>query len=242
MVIEVQERPRLARFGIRGIGKSEAKTLREELSVKAGMVINEDMLNKLRREIKSHYYKKGFYGVKIDFKQEADTTPNKDILRIAIDKGKKVKVYDIEIVGNADVADLDLRRSLKKTKRQRKKINLFASSKFVEETYKEELKSVITKYNSKGYRDASISFDSVVRISPNKVVIKIGVNEGKKYYFRNVIFTGNNKYSSIDLGRVLGLKKGDIYDQTVLDERLYFSPNGTDISSLYMDDGYLFSV
>ena len=240
LIIEVQERPRLARFGIRGIGKSEAKTLREELSVKAGMVINEDMLNKLRREIKSHYYKKGYYGVKIDFKQEADTTPNKDILRIAIDKGKKVKVYDIEFVGNTDVADQDLRRSLKKTKRQRKKINVFASSKFVEETYKEELKSVITKYNSKGYRDASISFDSVVRISPSKVVIKIGVNEGRKYYFRNITFTGNNKYSSSDLGKVLGIKKGDIYDQTVLDERLYFSPNGTDISSLYMDDGYLF--
>jgi len=240
LIIEVQERPRLARFGIRGIGKSEAKTLREELSVKAGMVINEDMLNKLRREIKSHYYKKGFYGVKIDFKQEADTTPNKDILRIAIDKGKKVKVYDIEFVGNTDVADQDLRRSLKKTKRQRKKINVFSSSKFVEDTYKEELKSVITKYNSKGYRDASISFDSVVRISPNKVVIKIGVNEGRKYYFRNITFTGNNKYSSSDLGKVLGIKKGDIYDQTVLDERLYFSPNGTDISSLYMDDGYLF--
>ncbi len=240
LIIEVQERPRLARFGIRGIGKSEAKTLREELSLKAGMVINEDMLNKLRREIKSHYYKKGFYGVKIDFKQEADTTPNKDILRIAIDKGKKVKVYDIEFVGNTDVADQDLRRSLKKTKRQRKKINVFSSSKFVEDTYKEELKSVITKYNSKGYRDASISFDSVVRISPNKVVIKIGVNEGRKYYFRNITFTGNNKYSSSDLGKVLGIKKGDIYDQTVLDERLYFSPNGTDISSLYMDDGYLF--
>ncbi len=240
LIIEVQERPRLARFGIRGIGKSEAKTLREELSVKAGMVINEDMLNKLRREIKSHYYKKGFYGVNIDFKQEADTTPNKDILRIAIDKGKKVKVYDIEFVGNNDVLDQDLRRSLKKTKRQRKKINVFASSKFVEDTYKEELKSVIVKYNSKGYRDASISFDSVVRISPNRVVIKIGVNEGRKYYFRNITFTGNNKYSSSDLGKVLGIKKGDIYDQTVLDERLYFSPNGTDISSLYMDDGYLF--
>lgn len=240
LVIEVQERPRLARFSIRGIGKSEAKNLREELSVKAGMVINEDMLNNLRREIKSHYYKKGFYGVTIDFKQDADTVPNKDILRIAIDKGKKVKVHDIEFVGNNDLTDKDLRKSLRKTKRKRKKINLLASSKFVEETYKEELKSVIAKYNSKGYRDASITFDSVVRISPSRVAIKIGVNEGKKYYFRNITFTGNNKYSSEDLGKVLGIKKGDIYDQTVLEERLYFSPNGTDISSLYMDDGYLF--
>ncbi len=240
LVIEVTERPRLSRFSIRGIGKSEAKNLREELSVKAGMVINEDMLNKLRREIRSHYFKKGYYGVAIDFKQDADTTPNKDILRIAIDKGKKVRVHDIEFAGNTDLTDKDLRRSLKKTKRKRGKINFFASSKFVEETYKEELKSVIAKYNSKGYRDAVITFDSVVRISPNRVAIKIGVNEGRKYYFRNITFTGNNKYSSEDLGKVLGIKKGDIYDQSVLEERLYFSPNGTDLSSLYMDDGYLF--
>ena len=240
LVIEVTERPRLSRFSIRGVGKSEAKNLREELSVKSGMVINEDMLNKLRREIRTHYYKKGYYGVSIDFKQDADTIPNKDILRIAISKGKKVKVHDIEFVGNNDVPDKDLRRTLKKTKRKRGKINLFASSKFVEETYKEELKSVLAKYNSKGYRDATITFDSVVRISPSRVAIKIGVNEGRKYYFRNITFTGNNKYSSEDLGKVLGIKRGDIYDQSVLEERLYFSPNGTDISSLYMDDGYLF--
>lgn len=240
LLIEVTERPRLSRFSLRGIGKSEAKNLRDELSVKAGMVINEDMLNRLRREISGHYYKKGFYGITVDFKQDADTIPNKDILRIAISKGKKVKVQDIEFAGNNDLTDSELRRALKKTKRKRKKINVFASSKFVEETYREELKAVITKYNSRGYRDAGITFDSVVRIGKNRVAIKIGVNEGRKYYFRDITFTGNNKYSSADLSKVLGIKRGDVYDQTVLEERLYFSPNGTDLSSLYMDDGYLF--
>jgi outer membrane protein insertion porin family len=240
LVFEVSERPRLSKFSIRGVGKSEAKTLRDELSVKSGMVINEDMLNKLRREIRSHYFKKGYYGVAIDFKQESDSVPNKNILRIAIDKGSKVKVLDIEFAGNQDLSDKDLRKALKKTKRLHKKINIFASSKFVEETYKEELKSVIAKYNSKGYRDASLAYDSVVRISKDRLVIKIGVNEGRKYYFRNITFTGNNKYSSADLSKVVGIKKGDIYDQSILDERLIFSPNGTDLSSLYMDDGYLF--
>ena len=241
LVIEVAERPRLLKFSFIGLGRSESKTLRDELSIKSGMVINEDMLNNLRREIRTYYYKKGFYAVDINIRQDkVDTIPNKEILRIAIVKGKKVRVSDIEFVGNTDVTDQELRKTLKKTKRKRHKINLFASSKFVEETYREELKGILVKYNSKGYRDASITFDSVVRISPNRVAIKIGVNEGKKYYFRNITFTGNNKYSSEDLGKVLGIKKGDIYDQSVLEERLFFSPNGTDISSLYMDDGYLF--
>lgn len=241
LVIQVNERPRLSKFSIRGIGKAEAKSLREELTIKAGMVINEDMLNRLRREIKKHYFKKGFYGVKIDLKQDKeDTIPNKEILRIFIAKGSKVKVQDIEFVGNNDLTDAELRGALAKTIRKRKKIKLWKSSKFIEENYVEDKKGILTKYNSKGYRDASIVFDSIYQISENRVAIKIKVNEGRQYKFRNISFTGNNKYSSQDLSKVLGIKKGDIYDNSLLEERLQFSQNGTDIASLYMDDGYLF--
>ena len=241
LIIQVNERPRLSKFSIRGIGKAEAKSLREELTVKAGMVINEDMLNRLRREVKRHYYKKGFYGVKIDLKQDKeDTLPNKEILRIFIAKGSKVRVQDIEFVGNVDLTDAELRGALSKTIRKRKKIKLWKSSKFIEDEYNEDKKGIITKYNSKGYRDASIVFDSIYQINENRVAIKIKVNEGRQYKFRHISFSGNNKYSSQDLSKVLGIKKGDIYDNSLLEERLQSSQNGTDIASLYMDDGYLF--
>lgn len=241
LIIQVSERPRLSKFSIRGIGKAEAKSLREELTVKAGMVINEDMLNRLRREIKKHYFKKGFYGVKIDLKQDKeDTLPNKEILRIFIVKGSKVRVQDIEFVGNNDLTDAELRGALSKTIRKRKKIKLWKSSKFIEENYIEDKKGILTKYNSKGYRDATIVFDSIYQINDNRVAIKIKVNEGRQYKFRNISFTGNNKYSSQDLSKVLGIKRGDIYDNSLLEERMQSSVNGTDIASLYMDDGYLF--
>lgn len=241
LVFEVKERPRLEKFYFKGVSNSEAKKVREEIFIKSGMVINEDLMNRVKREIRGYYYKNGYYNVNVDIRQETiDSLPNERRFRIGIDKGRKVKVQDIEFVGNDDLSDAELRKTLKKTKRKVKKLNLFASSKFVEATYKDELKSVITRYNSKGYRDAYITFDSVVRISPNRVAIKIGVNEGHKYFFRNITFTGNNKYSSEDLSRVLAIRKGDVYDQTVLEERLFFSPSGNDISSLYMDDGYLF--
>lgn len=241
LVIEVVERPRLLKYSIKGIGRSEQKTLSEELSIKRGVIINEDILNKLRRQITNHYYKKGFYSVFIDIRQDAiDTMPNWRIVRIYLNKGKKVKVEDIEFVGNNEISDRDLRKTLKKTVRKRHKVMIFKSSKFVEETYREEKKNIINKYNSNGYRDAMIMYDSVIRIGPDRVVIKIGVQEGHKYYFRNITFSGNNKYSSEVLSRVLGIKKGDVYDQSVLEERLFASQNGTDISSLYMDDGYLF--
>jgi outer membrane protein insertion porin family len=195
----------------------------------------------LRREVKKHYFKKGFYGVKIDLKQDKeDTLPNKEILRIFIAKGSKVRVQDIEFVGNVDLTDAELRGSLSKTIRKRKKIKLWKSSKFIEDEYNEDKKGIITKYNSKGYRDASIVFDSIYQINENRVAIKIKVNEGRQYKFRHILFSGNNKYSSQDLSKVLGIKKGDIYDNSLLEERLQSSQNGTDIASLYMDDGYLF--
>jgi outer membrane protein insertion porin family len=240
LIIEVEERPRLSKFSLRGIGKAEAKNLRDEISIKRGMVINEDMLNRVKREIRSHYFKKGFYGVKMDIKQEADTLPNQNFLRIFIDKGAKVKVHDIEFVGNDKISDAELRGAFEKTIRKRHKWKIWKSSKFIESEFTEDKKKLITKYNSKGYRDAFVTFDSVYVINPKRIAIKVGVNEGSKYYFRDITFTGNNKYSSSDLTKVVGIKKGDIYDVTVLDERLFFSQNGTDLSSLYMDDGYLF--
>jgi outer membrane protein insertion porin family len=240
LIIEVEERPRLSKFSLRGIGKAEAKNLRDEISIKRGMVINEDMLNRVRREIRTHYNKKGFYGVKMDIKQEADTLPNQNFLRIFIDKGNKVKVHDIEFVGNDKITDSELRNSLSKTIRKRHKWKIWKSSKFIESEFNEDKKKIITKYNSKGFRDATLTFDSVYVMNPKRVALKIGVNEGSKYYFRDITFTGNNKYTSSDLSKVLGIKKGEIYDVTVLDERLFFSQNGTDLSSLYMDDGYLF--
>jgi len=240
LVIEVKENPMLAKFTFRGIGTAEAKNLRPELSIKAGMSVNNDMLNKLTREIKDYYFKKGFYNIKIDLKQEADTVPNKVVLRVFVNKGSKVRIYDIEIVGNDKISDAVLRSTMAKTLRKKNKWKLWKSSKYIESQFQEDKEYIIKKYNSEGHRDARILFDSVVLISPNRVAIKIGVLEGAKYHFRDITFTGNNKYASSDLAKILGINRGDIYDNSLLDERLKYSQNGTDISSLYMDDGYLF--
>ena len=238
--ISVKERSRLSKFKIIGLGNGERKTLRDELSLKSGIIINENLLNKTFAEITKYYFAKGFYDVKIGIKQYKDTIPNREFLVLDVNKGRKVKVYDIEFVGNDAITDAELRQTLKKTKRLRHKINILQSSKFIKETYNEEKDGILKKYNSRGYRDAAITFDSVVKINNKRLAIKIGVSEGKKYYFRNIEFTGNNKYSSKELDRILNIKKGDIYDQTILEDRLFMSQSGADISSLYMDDGYLF--
>ena len=100
--------------------------------------------------------------------------------------------------------------------------------------------SIITKYNSRGYRDARIKKDTVYFVKKNRVNIDIYIEEGNKYYFGNIKWLGNAKYRSGQLDTILNIKKGDIFDQSLLDQKLFMNPNGYDITSLYMDDGHLF--
>ena len=120
------------------------------------------------------------------------------------------------------------------------KLNFFNGSKFIRDDFKADKQALIDFYNSKGYRDAAVVSDSVYKSGPNAVSINIKVDEGQKYYFRDIIWTGNYVYESDVLARVLGIEEGDVYDMENLNKHLNFNPNGADVSSLYMDNGYLF--
>ncbi|NNJ55159.1 MAG: outer membrane protein assembly factor BamA [Bacteroidia bacterium] len=238
--IRVVERPRLSKYSIKGLRKGETNSIREEISLKKNQLITEDLINTTRREIEEYFFEKGFYGIKTTFTKEEDPEkPNFEVLRIAVSKGKKVKVQDVVFEGNNSIESKKLRRLIK-PKRKYKKINVFASSKFVNDVYEETRPQIVQLYNTMGYRDAKLKYDSVVRLNENRVNIKIGIEEGTKYYFRNITWVGNQKYRSSLLDTLLGITRGDVYDQSRLETKLFMSPNGFDVSSLYMDDGYLF--
>lgn len=118
--------------------------------------------------------------------------------------------------------------------------NLFKGSKLIKENYEDDKKKVIEKYNDMGFRDASITKDSIYFTDKKSVSIDLHIDEGHRYYFRNISWLGNSKYSSADLNSLIKIRKGDVYSQKTLDENLSFNPNGSDVSSLYLDDGYLF--
>ncbi|WP_421874927.1 BamA/OMP85 family outer membrane protein [Marinoscillum sp.] len=119
-------------------------------------------------------------------------------------------------------------------------VNVFKSAKYIETDYTEDKQTLISFYNSKGYRDAEILSDSIYSIDKRHLNIDIYVEPGQKYYFRNIVWTGNFIYDSEKLDKVLGIEKGDVYDLDLVNKKLNFNPAGEDISSLYMDDGYLF--
>jgi len=236
----LQENPRLFEFEIRGLKKSKAKSLREDLSLRGGDMITENLMQRTVTEIETYYIDKGYLNVSVDVSEaEAEGSARKNMKNLVfnVKPGIRTKIGEIVFEGNVGVSEKKLRRSMADTKQRGLR---FKRSKFVQDAYDADKKQVVSYYNTEGYRDARIVEDSIYKMSPNRIGIWIHVEEGPKYYFRNISWSGNTKYRTGQLDTLLSIKKGDIYDISRLEMRLYMSPNSSDISSLYMDDGYLF--
>jgi len=238
--IIVTKRPRLSKFSLKGVTKSEADDLREKIKLIKGKVVTEFLISSTVSTIKKFFVNKGYMNVSVAVKTEKDTSLNNSvILYFNIKEGEKIRVKNIIFHGVTAVKERKLRKATKETK-QRRWWNPFNSGKYLEDNYEKDKPMIVGKYQELGYRDAHIVRDTVYKVSDKRVNIEIWIEEGKKYYFRNITWVGNTKYSSKELSTVLGIKKGDVFDQSQLDSKLLMSQNGSDVSSLYMDDGYLF--
>ncbi len=236
--IYLEEPPRLSTFTIEGLRRSEEQDLTKKLNLRSGTMVTSNTLNKTENTINTFLISKGFFNADININVADDPElPNRVILDIDIDKNDRVRIADINFSGNEAFSDFRLERNMSNTKK-RSLLNIFKSSKFIRSDFEEDLEEIITWYNENGYRDAKIVADSVYLISENRIEIDIDIEEGKKYYFREIDWVGNTKYPSEYLEFVLGIEKGDVYDQTRLTSRLQLDDNS--VSSLYLDDGYLF--
>ncbi|WP_374950619.1 outer membrane protein assembly factor BamA [Mucilaginibacter sp.] len=238
--IAVVERPRLSRLHITGIRKGEIEDVTKKLSDKTGKIVNENLLSTTTAIIKKHFNEKGYLNTTVDIKQTKDPgDPNSVILDVAVDKKNKVMINDVTFEGNKAFSDAKLRKYLPKT-RKRRFYNIFGSKKFKQDKYEEDKQSLVETMQKKGYRDAEIISDTVTRHDDKTVDVKIKVYEGPKYYFGNITFSGNAKYPSEILNRVLTIAKGQTFSEEELNKRLSGpTPSNDDVSSLYLNDGYL---
>lgn len=237
--IIVTEKPRLSRFKFEGVTKSEGDKLRDEIQLIRGQQVNDAVLANTRTMIRKYFVDKGFQKATATIIERTDTLMENSVLLILkVDKGPKVKIKDVTFTGNEEVPSKRLRRAMKKTKRKRW-YNFFGGSKFISSDYKADKNAMLDVFNEKGFRNAAIVKDTMYYVSENRVRIDITVDEGQKFHWRNVYITGNTKHDSDTLKSILNIKKGDVYNKKLLDSRLYMNPTGRDISSLYMDDGYL---
>lgn len=236
--IKLEERPKLNKVTYKGIRKGEKDDLDGKVNLISGTKITDHALSKTRNIIMEHYYEKGFYNVEVRTMEVPDTNlQNCSNLIINVDKGKKVKILNITPEGDSVFTDAKVRKGLKNTK-QKRWYGMFKPSKFVRSKFEEDKQNLIKKYNKQGYRDARIISDSVYRINDQLVGVDISLYEGRRYYFRNITWVGNEKYGADTLSKCLDIKKGEYYDQNRLDERINSDKDA--VSNIYMDDGYLF--
>ncbi len=236
--IFLQERSRLSELEIFGLNKGKVSDIKEKLELKRGMQVTENLINNAERIIKDFLFDKKFLNAKIDIVQVDDTLVgmNNIKLHIYVDKGEKVKIKEIDFEGNSVYKEGKLRRVMKKTKK--KNLNIFAGSKFVDELYKEDKDKIVKKYNSLGYRDAEITFDSVYVISNKRIGIKLSIHEGNQYFIKEINWIGNTKYNTETLNTALKVNKGEPYDPELISQRLNSDEDA--VSNLYLDYGYLF--
>ncbi len=240
--IVISERPRVSRWSFSGVKTGEKKDLQDRLNLRRGGEFSDYVEKTASDIIKKYYAEKGFLNCEVKAEVEKDTVIRKAIrVNFAVDRGVKVKVKEINFIGNEHVGDYKLARSMKKTK-SAKFYNFFHSKKFDAKEYPNDKKTLIAAFNEAGYRDARIVKDSMYFIEPGRMGINITVDEGDKYYFRNITWTGNSIYQSEQLDQILSIKPGDVYDVVTMEKRLRGGgkQGDYDITKLYRDNGYLF--
>ncbi len=241
LLIKVVEKARLTRYDFFDIKKGQVDDLKGRVRpflLKGGIVTDAAKQN-VKNTIEQYYVEKGFLDAEAEVKELKDENLENGIkLELRVDKGKKIKIQDIVFVGNENTKSKKLRKVMKETKRKRK---LFTPSKLIKPEYETDKRNIINYYNTIGYRDAIIKKDSIWRDADSgNLMMQLNISEGQQYFFRDIVFKGNSIYSSETLSEVMDIKPGDVYNQELLDTRLNFAQDGRDISSLYMDNGYLF--
>jgi outer membrane protein insertion porin family len=237
--LHIQGLPRLTRINYIGLKKSEETKIREKTEIYREMQIDDNRVRMLKLQVERYLKDKGYYNLSVTTAQRDDPEQkNHVILDVIVEKNNKIKISEIVIRGNNEVKDRRLKGAMKKTK-ERSIINIFKSSNYIQKNFEEDRYNLINKYNEIGYRDAVILSDSVASISPKRVKIYIDVQEGNKYYFNDVTWAGNTMYNSEVLSNILGIKKGDVYNSKLLEERLLKDDDA--VMNIYQNNGYLFS-
>ena len=244
--IYLSVRPRISNINYIGLKKSEHEDMEQKLGMVKGTQLTPNMIDRAKILAKKYFDDKGFKNADIEINQREDVTEkNHVILDVVVDKKEKTKVHKITIEGNEKLSDRKIKGGLfskgafAKTHEAGKLSSFLKAKKFTPERWKEDKQKLIDKYYEHGYRDAQILEDSVSNYDGKHVDIYLKVDEGKQYFLRNVTWVGNTVYSTDYLSALLGMKKGDVYNQKLLHKRLNEDEDA--VGNLYYNNGYVFS-
>ena len=240
--------PTISTINYHGIKKGEREDIEAKIGVSRGFSITPNIRDRIHKRIKDYFDEKGFSNAEVDIRQSDDlSNEGKAILDIFVDKNEKTKISEIFITGNENLSDFEIKKAMKKTNegfslKKNPKLSLlkiFSTKKFVQEEYQNDLDNIVNKYREKGYRDAKIFSDSVVQIDDKRVSVYIDIEEGSKFYIRNISWVGNTLYPSSYLDYLLDMNPNDVYNQIKLEKRLNIDEDA--VSNAYYNNGYIFS-
>jgi len=242
--IAIKELPQINKITFLGVSKSRAKKFQKDTELTTGKMLTENLITSTENYIRQYYVDKGYLKTTVIISTQTNATNanHKDAI-VRIDKGELVKIKKIVTTGNDQFKNKDVRKSLKNTKRKFWG-RFWKRSKYVEEAFKEDKQTLINKYRRKGFRDARVISDSISwNDKQNTINLHIEIEEGIKYFYKDILFLGNETYKTEYLQRILKIRKGDIYDSKTLEEKVKGNggPDSDDISTLYQNNGYLFS-
>ena len=242
--LNIIERPTLTSVTFYGVKKRKIDELVKDTDLKKGKKITESLISNTKNYLTNKYKKQGYLNTNVNIATAKDTSEtNARSMVVNIKKGDKVKINNIVFEGNSELSDKKLRKALKSTKKKRLG-RFWKKSKFIKKDYEEDLGLLIDKYAENGFRDARVISDTLVKVDENNIQLNIKVEEGNKYYFGDIDFVGNTVYTDRQLSQVLGIKKGATYNGVLLRERIADNskPDPSDVTSLYQNNGYLFST
>ena len=246
LTIDLQLRPRISEINYVGLKKREREDMEAKLGMAKGMPLTKNLLDRAKILAKKYFDDKGYKNAEIDISQHDDVTgKNQVVLDVYIDKKDKMKVRQIIFDGNKQLTDAKIKGHIfskgafGKIHEAGKFRSWFKARKYTPERYDEAKQKLIEKYNELGFRDAAIIEDSVWNVDEKHVNVYVQIDEGEKYYLRNVDWVGNTVANTDFLNRLLGMKGGDVYNQKQLDKRLNSDEDG--IHDYYYNKGYVFS-
>ena len=241
--LAITERPTLSKVTVNGVKPRKVEDILEDTDLKKGKKITESLIANTKNYLQNKYKKEGYLNAKVNIATAKDTSDvNARSMVVNVNKGDKVKINDIIFEGNGKIPAKKLRKALKKTKK--KQFGRFwRKSKYIQEDYDNDLNLLADKYAENGYRDARVISDTIYNVDDNNIDINIKVEEGNKYYFGDIEFVGNTVYTDRQLQKYLRIKKGSTYNGVLLRERIAddSKPDAEDVTSLYQNNGYLFS-
>lgn len=239
----VKELPKASSVTYNGVKKSKGEDLRDDTKLMTGAMLTENLITTSKNYIEKKYREKGYLKAKVVISTKQDTAKaDLEKVSVNIDKGTKIKIKNVRFHGNEAFSANHLRKLLKKTK-QKNPLHIFSPSKYIQEKYTEDLENIVSSYSEKGYRDAQIIKDSISWNNDNTINLDITLIEGNRYYFGDIRFLGNTVYTDEQLRGFLKLNKGMVYNGTLLKKRVSGDgkPDSEDLSSVYLNNGYLFS-